>query len=141
MAFAIKSARSMASSSTPNPSALTPDLTCCATFETSRIGTSSTVYTAKPAVIRHHNYQEWAMTTFQVEVRALECNPDPLRVFRSEFLASPRHFFLESSVVKPGFSRFSFMGDSHGRWAETITYDKSSRSACIERSDGVTREA
>ena len=81
------------------------------------------------------------MTTFQVEVRALECNPDPLRVFRSEFLASSRHFFLESSVVKPGFSRFSFMGDSHGRWAETITYDKSSRSACIERSDGFTREA
>ncbi|MDY4299744.1 aminodeoxychorismate synthase component I [Pseudomonas salmasensis] len=81
------------------------------------------------------------MTTFDVEVRALDYNPDPLRVFRSEFLSSPRHFFLESSVVKPGFSRFSFMGDSHGRLAETITYEASSHSVCVECSDGITRES
>lgn len=72
------------------------------------------------------------MSQFQVEVRALDVCPDTLRTFTEEFLAAPNKFFLESSVVRNGFSRFSFMGDCAGRWGETITYRTCSRCAVVE---------
>jgi para-aminobenzoate synthetase len=64
---------------------------------------------------------------FQVEVKMLDCFLDPLTVFRHEFFASPHKFFLESSLVKKGFSRFSFMGDTHGPLGESLTYDAAAR--------------
>jgi len=73
------------------------------------------------------------VSLFQVEVRALDVCPDALRIFKQAFLAAPSKFFLESSVVRSGFSRFSFMGDSAGRWGESITYYSGNRRAIIER--------
>ncbi|GLS05766.1 hypothetical protein GCM10007860_29230 [Chitiniphilus shinanonensis] len=73
------------------------------------------------------------MSLFQIEVRTLECCPDPLPVFQREFLHAPANFFLESSVVRPGFSRFSFMGDAAGRYGETIVYATQQGHAVIER--------
>ncbi len=64
------------------------------------------------------------MAHFSVEVRVLDLHLDPLQAFSSEFGSSNPHFLLESSLIVPGFSRFSFMGDSHGRHGESITYDK-----------------
>lgn len=75
------------------------------------------------------------MSEFQIEVVALDLFPDPLSVFRSEFLSSPNKFFLESSVVREGFSRFSFMGDSAGRHGEVLTYDAVARRVTIVRGE------
>ncbi|WP_169307461.1 aminodeoxychorismate synthase component I [Chitiniphilus eburneus] len=72
------------------------------------------------------------MSLFQIEVRTLDCCPDPLQVFKQEFLHAPSKFFLESSVVRPGFSRFSFMGDAAGRFGETIAYSIDDGLAVIE---------
>lgn len=73
------------------------------------------------------------MNFFQVQVRALDFCPDPLASFRTEFLDGKSKFFLESSVVQSGFSRFSFMGDAYGPLGENITYDTTSQEATIER--------
>jgi para-aminobenzoate synthetase len=76
------------------------------------------------------------MGLFQIQCRALDNCPDALAAFRRVFLSSKSKFMLESSVVVPGFSRFTFMGDAHGPWGETVTYDAASREATIER-DGM----
>lgn len=72
---------------------------------------------------------------FQIQFRVLDFLPDPLEVFRVQFLESRGKFFLESSVVRPGFSRFSFMGDSDGPHGETITYNVTSKEAVIDNID------
>jgi para-aminobenzoate synthetase len=75
------------------------------------------------------------MSIFQVLVRTLDFCPDPLESFRTEFLHARSKFFLESSVIKPDFSRFSFMGDAYGPLSEIITYDAASQKATIERNN------
>lgn len=75
------------------------------------------------------------MGLFQIQYRALDNCPDALTAFRRLFLQSKSKFLLESSVVIPGFSRFTFMGDAHGPSGETITYDMGSQQATIERGD------
>jgi para-aminobenzoate synthetase len=64
-------------------------------------------------------------------VRVLEFCPDPVDLFRAEFLASDSKFLLESSVVTPGFSRFTFLGDAGGPLGEVIRYDADTRRAII----------
>jgi para-aminobenzoate synthetase len=65
--------------------------------------------------------------------RVVEACPDALQAFRTEFLDAPDKFFLESSVVRPGLSRFSFMGDAGGPLGEVITYDMHAQEATITR--------
>ena len=73
------------------------------------------------------------MSFYQVQLRALDFYPDPLATFRTWFLPARGKFFLESSVLRPGFSRFSFMGDAHGPLGETLTYDAASQVITVER--------
>ncbi|MBI0325689.1 aminodeoxychorismate synthase component I [Burkholderia plantarii] len=78
------------------------------------------------------------MDRLQIQHRALDNCPDAVSVFSRVFLPSKSRFLLESSVVVPGFSRFTFMGDAHGPLGETITYEVATREATIER-DGTRR--
>jgi para-aminobenzoate synthetase len=77
------------------------------------------------------------MNLFQIQVSVLNDCPDALATFERLFAHSTSRFLLESSVVVPGFSRFSFMGDAHGPLGEQITYDVRARKALIEQ-NGVT---
>ncbi|QJQ22836.1 aminodeoxychorismate synthase component I [Pseudomonas sp. SK] len=76
----------------------------------------------------------------RVEFRAFDHVPDTLAAFEQEFAPSPARFLLESSVVIPGFSRFTFMGDSQGRWAEVLRYKQESASVEIRRMEGTVQE-
>ncbi|WP_095149066.1 aminodeoxychorismate synthase component I [Pseudomonas sp. Irchel s3a18] len=75
------------------------------------------------------------MTVNRVEFRTLNHAPDTLTAFDLEFAGSPARFLLESSVVLPGFSRFTFMGDSHGRWTEVLRYKQDTASLETQHDD------
>ncbi|BCJ36275.1 hypothetical protein Athai_37780 [Actinocatenispora thailandica] len=47
---------------------------------------------------------------------------DTEAAFEALFAGSPDCFWLDSSRVEPGLSRFSFLGDASGPLAETLTY-------------------
>jgi para-aminobenzoate synthetase len=80
------------------------------------------------------------MSDNRVEFRALDHVPDTLAAFEQEFAQSPASFLLESSVVIEGFSRFTFMGDSQGRWAEVLRYQQQSASVEVRRLEGTQHE-
>ncbi|MDX2675603.1 aminodeoxychorismate synthase component I [Streptomyces soliscabiei] len=54
--------------------------------------------------------------------------------------ASPRAFWLDSSRVEPGLSRFSFLGDDSGPLAEFVRYDVEAGTCEIERAGRPTRK-
>src|SRR3569623_972880 len=54
-------------------------------------------------------------------------------VFCSLFAASPHAFWLDSSLVSPGLSRWSYIGDASGPDAETVSYDCADGLVAIER--------
>ncbi|MDX3246920.1 aminodeoxychorismate synthase component I [Streptomyces sp. ME18-1-4] len=54
--------------------------------------------------------------------------------------ASPRAFWLDSSRVEPGLSRFSFFGDDSGPLAEFVRYDVETGTCEIERAGRPTRK-
>lgn len=78
------------------------------------------------------------MNPLKLEVVTQAGCGDAAAVFDRLFTASRGAFLLESSLVVPGFSRFSFMGDAHGRYGECVTYDVSTQIATV-RSDEATR--
>lgn len=76
--------------------------------------------------------------TYRAEWRAIDACPDPLDVFDTLFGDSRNAFLLESSVVRPGFSRFSFVGDAGAPGAEVLRYDLVSRAVEIETAEGTS---
>jgi para-aminobenzoate synthetase len=78
---------------------------------------------------------EFPVSIFSIEVKVLDIFPELQLVFREEFLSSPHKFFLESSVAKTGFSRFSFMGDASGPLGEALTYNATARQVTILHGD------
>ncbi|HTH72868.1 MAG TPA: aminodeoxychorismate synthase component I [Trinickia sp.] len=78
------------------------------------------------------------MNSLKLEVVTLDGCGDAAAVFDRLFAASRGAFLLESSLVVPGFSRFSFMGDAHGRYGECVTYEVRTQTATV-RSGDVTR--
>jgi para-aminobenzoate synthetase len=77
------------------------------------------------------------MISASVLFRVLPACSDVLTVFQKFFGDSANKFLLESAVVIPGFSRFSFMGDDQGPQAESITYDAIDHQARVVRGDSV----
>ncbi|NIE84498.1 MULTISPECIES: aminodeoxychorismate synthase component I [unclassified Burkholderia] len=75
------------------------------------------------------------MGRFQIRRRALDHCPDVLDLFERVFLPSRGKFLFESSVVTPGFSRFSFMGDAGGPLGETLSYDQHERRLSLRRGE------
>jgi para-aminobenzoate synthetase len=60
---------------------------------------------------------------YRVHVRRLPVVPDAEAAFQTLFSDDERRFWLDSSAVIPGLSRFSFMGDGSGPLAEYVTFD------------------
>lgn len=78
---------------------------------------------------------------YNVHVRKLQVLPDAESAFRRLFAGSGPRFWLDSSQVISGLSRFSFMGDASGPIAEYVTYDVHEREVVVHRHDGQVRAA
>jgi para-aminobenzoate synthetase len=59
---------------------------------------------------------------YRVHVRRLTTFPDAQAAYQELFAAAPHSFWLDSSAVIDGLSRFSFLGDGTGPHAEYLTY-------------------
>lgn len=59
---------------------------------------------------------------YHIIVRKLTIFPDPQIAYQELFAAAPHSFWLDSSVVNDNSSRFSFLGDGNGPYAEYLTY-------------------
>lgn len=79
-------------------------------------------------------------TQYRVHVRKLDVCPDPESTYRTLFAGHPHSFWLDSSAVIQGLSRFSFMGDGGGPLAEYVTYRAADRTVTVRRSDGRQHE-
>jgi para-aminobenzoate synthetase len=73
---------------------------------------------------------------YTVLTRRVDAAPDPLAGFTDLFAGRPNAFWLDSSSVLEGLSRFSFMGDGSGPLAEYVTYRVASGTVVIERAGG-----
>ncbi|MEB3232068.1 MAG: aminodeoxychorismate synthase component I, partial [Leptolyngbyaceae bacterium] len=62
-------------------------------------------------------------TPLKVFVRKLSSMPDPERVFVHLYGTSSDAFWLDSSQIEAGLSRFSFMGDTGGDRSLKVSYD------------------
>jgi para-aminobenzoate synthetase len=60
---------------------------------------------------------------YRVHVRRVPVLPDAEAAFGELFSGDAHRFWLDSSAVIPGLSRFSFMGDGSGPLAEFVTFD------------------
>ena len=60
---------------------------------------------------------------YRVHVRRVAARPDAQAAYKTLFSDHAHRFWLDSSAVIPGLSRFSFMGDGSGPLAEYVTYD------------------
>jgi para-aminobenzoate synthetase len=60
---------------------------------------------------------------YQVHVRRVRVLPDAEAAYHALFTDDAHRFWLDSSAVIPGLSRFSFMGDGSGPLAEYVTFD------------------
>ncbi len=75
---------------------------------------------------------------FELCTRKLNLCPDTEQMFVHLFGFSPNAFWLDSSRVEPGLSRFSFMGDSSGENSLLIHYRTRSQELTITQSDTVS---
>lgn len=74
--------------------------------------------------------------------KKLDILPNSERVFETLFRSSPTAFWLDSSAVIPGRSRYSFIGDNVGPRSELIRYDVNTefvevvKGDCLHKEDG-----
>jgi para-aminobenzoate synthetase len=73
---------------------------------------------------------------YRVLVRQLVVEPNTEAAYRELFAGKPASFWLDSSSVIDGLSRFSFMGDGTGPLAEYVTYRVADRAVSVRRSGG-----
>ncbi|MCX3285464.1 aminodeoxychorismate synthase component I [Streptomyces sp. NEAU-H22] len=70
---------------------------------------------------------------YRLHTRRVTGAVDAEAVFGRMFAGSARAFWLDSSLVEPGRSRFSFLGDDQGPLAEFVRYDVDAGRCEIER--------
>jgi para-aminobenzoate synthetase len=75
---------------------------------------------------------------FELCTRKLNLCPDTEQMFVHLFAKSSNAFWLDSSRVEPGLSRFSFMGDSNGENSLLIHYRTQSQELTVTQSDNVS---
>ncbi|MFC3978609.1 aminodeoxychorismate synthase component I [Streptosporangium jomthongense] len=75
---------------------------------------------------------------WRLRVRTAAFEADAERTFRRWFAESPSAFWLDSSRVEPGLSRFSFVGDGGGRHGETLRYRVGDGKVTSTAADGTT---
>ncbi|MFC4160763.1 aminodeoxychorismate synthase component I [Chitinimonas lacunae] len=72
-------------------------------------------------------------------VERLDFLPDPEAAYLALYAGADWSFWLDSSELRPGLSRFSIMGDASGPLAERLSYRVSTGELTVERADGVER--
>ncbi|MFK0157498.1 aminodeoxychorismate synthase component I [Streptomyces sp. NPDC090493] len=70
---------------------------------------------------------------YRLHTRQIAGAVDTEAAFTRLFAASPRAFWLDSSLVEEGRSRFSFLGDDSGPLAEFVRYDVTAGRCEVER--------
>ena len=80
-----------------------------------------------------HRRADTPEAAYRIHVRKVDVRPDPEVAHRELFSADTHRFWLDSSAVIEGLSRFSFMGDGSGPLAEYVTYDVSAGVVIVER--------
>ncbi|WP_055524039.1 aminodeoxychorismate synthase component I, partial [Streptomyces graminilatus] len=78
--------------------------------------------------------------THRLHTRRIAGAVDTEAAFGRMYAGSPRAFWLDSSQVEKGRSRFSFLGDGSGPLAEFVRYDVTSGVCEIERDGRPTRK-
>jgi para-aminobenzoate synthetase len=76
---------------------------------------------------------------YDLHVRHLDSHPEALSAYTSLFAGGDRGFWLDSSSVIDGLSRFSIMGNGDGPLAEHVTYQVADGEVVVRRADGTTR--
>src|SRR5207302_1515845 len=80
-----------------------------------------------------------AERTYRVHVRKLPMLPEAESAYRELFSDDSHRFWLDSSAVIEGLSRFSFMGDGAGPLAEYVAYDVAAGGVTVRRGKELTR--
>lgn len=75
---------------------------------------------------------------YDLHVQHLDVHPDGLAAYSTLFAGGDQGFWLDSSSVVDGLSRFSFMGNGDGPLAEHVTYSVTDREVVIKRANGTT---
>jgi len=75
---------------------------------------------------------------FEVHSRKLHICPNTEQIFVHLFGQATNAFWLDSSRVEPGLSRFSFMGDGNGENSLLVRYHTQRQELTIAQSDCVT---
>lgn len=78
---------------------------------------------------------------FELYTRKLDICPDTEQIFVHMFRDAPNAFWLDSSRVEPGLSRFSFMGDGNGANSLLVRYDIQTQELTIAQSDTLVRRS
>lgn len=73
------------------------------------------------------------LPAFRLHTRRIAGAVDTEAAFTRMYAASARSFWLDSSLVEPGLTRFSFLGDDSGPLAEFVRYDVPTGRCEIER--------
>ncbi|WP_251069929.1 gamma-glutamyl-gamma-aminobutyrate hydrolase family protein [Streptomyces sp. ISL-96] len=73
---------------------------------------------------------------YRVRVREIGELPDAELVYEAFFAGSDSSFWLDSSSVVDGLSRFSFLGSADGPLGEYLTYSVSDKTVTLRDSDG-----
>ncbi|MCV7217575.1 aminodeoxychorismate synthase component I [Mycobacterium crocinum] len=76
---------------------------------------------------------------YDLHVQHLDIHPDALSAYSSLFASGEYGFWLDSSSVIDGLSRFSIMGNGDGPLAEHITYSVADTTVTVRHSDGTTK--
>ncbi|GAA4300122.1 hypothetical protein GCM10023086_15460 [Streptomyces venetus] len=77
---------------------------------------------------------------YRLHTRRITGAVDTEAAFTRMYSGSSRAFWLDSSLVEPGRSRFSFLGDDSGPLAESVRYDVTTGRCEIERAGRPVRK-
>jgi len=91
-----------------------------------------------PGRTPHDNHRTINASDYLLKTRKLEFFPDAEQVFVHIFGKDIESFWLDSSLVKPGLSRFSFMGGGLGSNGQLITYSVQTKELKVVTSSSVT---
>jgi para-aminobenzoate synthetase len=86
---------------------------------------------------------EAELPRYDLHVQHLEVDPEPLTAYTSLFASGgqgSQGFWLDSSSVVDGLSRFSFMGNGDGPLAEHVTYSVADGEVVVRRADGTAEQ-
>jgi len=79
---------------------------------------------------------ESELPRYDLHVQHLDAHPDALTAYTSLFAGGDQGFWLDSSSVVEGLSRFSVMGNGDGPLAEHVTYSVADGEVVVRRADG-----